>query len=105
MYLRLKLGDMRYFLAPLFQPPSYEFAMLFLPGMLPSVWLWLYAAATLIVRLAARSRPLLRFLIYMLDIDKHPIRSVGIVAAMLLSAGYAVVVAISKFAQAISHEV
>jgi hypothetical protein len=51
--------------------------------MVPSIWLWLYVAATLIARLAIRSAPLLRFLMYLFDIDQHPIRSVGIVAAML----------------------
>jgi hypothetical protein len=76
--------------------------VLFLPGMVPSIWLWLYVAATLIVRLALRSSSWLRFLLYLFDIDKHPIRSVGIVAAMLVSGAYAVVLAISKFAQVVS---
>jgi hypothetical protein len=54
------------------------------------------------VRLALRSSSWLRFLLYLFDIDKHPIRSVGIVAAMLVSGAYAVVLAISKFAQVVS---
>jgi hypothetical protein len=68
-------------------PPVITFsggtAPLFWAGMVPSIWLWLYVAATLIARLAIRSAPLLRFLMYLFDIDQHPIRSVGIVAAML----------------------
>jgi hypothetical protein len=88
-------------------PPIITFssvtAPLFWAGMVPSIWLWLYVAATLIVRLAIRSAPLLRFLTYLLDIDQHPIRSVGIVAATLVSGGYAILLAVSKAAQFVSH--
>jgi hypothetical protein len=55
------------------------------------------------VRLAIRSTPLLRFLTYLLDIDQHPIRSVGIVAATLVSGAYAILLAVSKAAQFVSH--
>lgn len=70
--------------------------------MVPSIWLWLYVAATLIVRLAVRAAPAFRFSMYLFDIDQHPIRSVGIVAAMLVSGAYAMLLAISKFAEALS---
>lgn len=74
----------------------------FWASMVPSIWLWLYVAATLIVRLAVRAAPAFRFSMYLLDIDQHPIRSVGIVAAMLVSGAYAMLLAISKFAEALS---
>jgi hypothetical protein len=102
IYYRFKAFGLTY--VSLFAPLSYALTIFFLPGMLPSVWLWLYVAATLIVRLAVRTAPLLRFLMYLLDIDKHPIRSVGIVAAMLISGAYTIFLAISKFAQVLTLE-
>jgi hypothetical protein len=75
--------------------PPYE--MFFWPGMVPSIWLWLYVVATLVVRLAARTAPVVRFSNYFFDIDQHPIRSVGIVAATLVGCIYVVLIAIWKF--------
>jgi hypothetical protein len=77
-------------------------AVFFLPGMVPSIWLWFYVAATLTVRLAVRAAPLFRFSMYLFDIDQHPIRSVGIVAASLVSGVYVIFLVISKFAQVLS---
>jgi hypothetical protein len=59
-------------------------------------------AATLTVRLAVRAAPLFRFSMYLFDIDQHPIRSVGIVAASLVSGVYVIFLVISKFAQVLS---
>jgi len=84
---------------------EWPFEMFFWPGMVPSIWLWLYLAATLVVRLAVRTAPVFRFSIYFLDIDQHPIRSVGIVAAALVSCVYIVLVAIWKFADLLSEAV
>ena len=75
------------------------FAVLFWPGMVPSIWLWLYVGATLIVRLAARSAPLLRFSSYVLDLDQHPIRFVGYVAAALPGIAYIIVFVILRFTE------
>jgi hypothetical protein len=75
----------------------------FWTGMVPSIWLWLYVAATLIMRLAVRAAPAFRFSMYLFDIDQHPIRSVGIVAAVLVCSAYAMLLAISKFAQVLSE--
>jgi hypothetical protein len=79
-----------------------EFAPLFYASMMPSIWLWFYVAATLIVRLAVRAAPVFRFSMYLFDIDQHPIRSVGIVAAALVSGAYAIFLVISKLAQVLS---
>jgi hypothetical protein len=76
-------------------PLSGELSPFFWASMVPSIWLWLYVAATLIVR----SAPAFRFSMYLFDIDQHPIRSVGIVAATLVSGAYAMFLMISKFAQ------
>jgi hypothetical protein len=75
------------------------YAVFFWPGMVPSIWLWAYMGATLIVRLAVRSAPVLRFSNYFLDIDQHPIRSVGSVAAVLVGFAYIVLLVIFRFAE------
>lgn len=77
---------------------KWPFEMFFWSGMVPSIWLWFYVAATLIVRLAVVSAPVLRFSIYFFDIDQHPIRSVGVVAAALAGCLYVVLLVIGKFA-------
>jgi hypothetical protein len=67
---------------------DFPISNLFWAGMVPSIWLWLYIAGSLLVRLIASSEALLRFLTYFLDIREHPIRSAGVVAAVLVSGGY-----------------
>src|SRR5229473_3223249 len=88
---------------PIFSGLEWPFEMLFWPGMVPSIWLWFYVVATLVVRLAVRAAPVSRFSIYFFDIDQHPIRSVGIVAAALVSCVYIVLLAIWKFADLLSE--
>ena len=88
---------------PIFSGLEWPFEMLFWPGMVPSIWLWFYVVATLVVRLAVRTAPVSRFSIYFFDIDQHPIRSVGIVAAALVSCVYIVLLAIWKFADLLSE--
>jgi hypothetical protein len=88
---------------PIFSGLEWPFEMFFWPGMVPSIWLWFYMAAILVVRLAVRTAPVFRFSIYFLDIDQHPIRSVGIVAAALVSCVYIVVLALWKFADLLSE--
>lgn len=75
------------------------YAVFFWPGMVPSIWLWFYVGAILIVRVAARSAPLFRFSNYFFDIDQHPIRSVGSVAAALVGFAYIVLLLILRFAE------
>jgi hypothetical protein len=63
---------------PLTLPPvlwhfDFPISNLFWAGMVPSIWLWLYIAGSLLVRLIASSEALLRFLTYFLDIREHPI--------------------------------
>jgi hypothetical protein len=83
---------------PIFSGLQWPDEMFFWPGMVPSMWLWFYVAATLVVRLVVRATPVFRFSIYFLDIDQHPIRSVGIVAAALVGCIYIVLLAIWGFA-------
>ena len=88
---------------PIFSGLQWPEEIFFWPGMVPSIWLWLYVAATLIVRLTARAAPVFRFSIYFLDIDQHPIRSVGIIAAALAGCVYIILLAIWKFAELLSE--
>lgn len=68
------------------------FAILFFASLVPSIWLWLYLASSLLTRVITNSSRPIRFLVYFLDIDHHPIRSVGIVAATLSLVIYLIVV-------------
>jgi hypothetical protein len=52
-------------------------------GMLASAWLWVYLIAVIITRGITRSSGLLNWARWFLDINEHPFRSVGLVAAGL----------------------
>src|SRR5262249_26287086 len=93
----------QFFFSIHFNPFWGELAPVFWASMVPSIWLWLYVAATLIVRLAVRTTPAFHFSMYLFDVDQHPIRSVGVVAAALVSGAYAMLLAISKFAHVLSE--
>jgi hypothetical protein len=88
---------------PILSAFQWPYEIFFWPGMVPSIWLWLFVAATLIVRLTARVAPVFRFSIYFLDIDQHPVRSVGVVASALVGCVYIILVAIWKFADLLSE--
>lgn len=57
---------------------------LFWSCMIPSIWLWLYILSSLLTRWLVTIYPMLARLSYVLDVDKHPLRSVGIVASFLV---------------------
>jgi hypothetical protein len=80
-----------------------EYGLLFWPGMVPSIWLWCFILATLIVRVSARSGSALRVSMDWLDGERHPIRFVGIVAAALASIIYGIFLLISEFVAAMSE--
>jgi hypothetical protein len=59
-------------------------------AMLPLLWLWLYVLATFItgiIRVSA-SKGVIKFLVYFLDTDKHPYRSVGLVLSVVVALFY-----------------
>jgi hypothetical protein len=58
-------------------------APLFYPGMLASVWLWIYVF-TVLARGILNSGGLLNWTIWALDIEEHPLRSIGLLAAGLV---------------------
>jgi hypothetical protein len=79
------------------------FGVLFWPGMVPSIWLWFFIVATLIVRASARTAPVLRLSMYWFDGERHPIRFVGMVAAALVSVLYGAFLLMSEFEEALSE--
>jgi hypothetical protein len=75
------------FRAMLFNLP---FANFFWAGMVPSIWLWLNLAAIIITRLLSKTSRIFGSLFNILDVDEHPIRSVGFVAGTIGSGAYGV---------------
>jgi hypothetical protein len=57
--------------------------IMFLAGLAPSIWLWLYVAALFVTRAILRSEKLVNWLRWGLDVEKAPFRSIGAVAAAL----------------------
>ena len=57
---------------------------------LTSVWLWLYALSGFLVKAIARSRKGLHFLQRHLNLEEHPLRSMGFVLMLLVTVGYVV---------------
>ena len=64
------------------------FGVLFLAGLVPSIWLWACALAVSVMRVINRAMPTLRLAKRILPLESHPARSVGIVAGLLCSAAY-----------------
>jgi hypothetical protein len=54
----------------------------FYAGMLPSIWLWTYVFVLLLTRTMLHSQRLVDFLRWFLDLDEHPFRSLGTIAAV-----------------------
>ncbi len=67
-------------------PIDNEIAVFFWAGLLPTLWLLLYVLATALTRLISRLSTQITFTFILLDIDQHPLRSIGYVAAFLISA-------------------
>ena len=57
---------------------------------LTSVWVWLYALSGFLVKGIAASRKGLHFLKRHLNLEEHPLRSMGFVLMFLVTAGYVV---------------
>lgn len=62
----------------------------YIAAFIPSFWLWLYFLSAVISRLVLKSRPVIYFGFYALDIDDYPIRSIGVFAATIASVAYIV---------------
>ena len=71
-------------------PLSSRYSIITWAAMLPMLWLWLYVLATFItgvIRVSA-SKGVIKFLVYFLDTDKHPYRSVGVVFSVIVAIFY-----------------
>jgi len=67
-----------------------SFGICFYSTFFTSVWVWLYASSGLVVRLGQYLGISLRGLKMILDIDKKPLRSMGLVAMLLVTLVYVV---------------
>jgi hypothetical protein len=68
----------------------------FWTGMVPSMWLWLNLVASCMTILMNKSSRVFELLFYMLDVEEHPVRSVGFVAASIITGIYGVRVIIGR---------
>ena len=77
------------------------YSILFLAGLVPSIWLWLYTVSSLVTWIVEKSHLGIRFLVdYFLDIDGHPFQSIGYVAAAMATIGYALGAVVWRLAEA-----
>jgi hypothetical protein len=53
-------------------------------GMLPSVWMWLYIGAASVAGALVKSEKPIKRIIWALDVEKSPIRSVGVIAGAMV---------------------
>ena len=60
------------------------------PTLPTSVWLWLYALSGFLVKAIARSRKGLHLLQKHLNLEEHPLRSMGFVLMLLVTVVYVV---------------
>ena len=56
-----------------------------------SAWVWIYSIAVVLVKLASRVSPIIDWLKRWLDIDEHPFKALGMVAAIVACLGYWIV--------------
>jgi hypothetical protein len=68
---------------------TYPFANYFWVGMVPGIWLWLNVFAVAITVALRKSRGILRYALFVLDIENHP---VGFVAATAVAGVYGIAV-------------
>jgi hypothetical protein len=77
------------------EPLTNPAGVAFWASMMPSVWLWLYLIAASCARAFGTFDPAIRFARRFLEVDKYPIRSVGFVAAVLVTGAYGVLALLS----------
>jgi hypothetical protein len=75
-----------------------NFALLYiLPAFFTSIWLWLYAGSGFILKAARRFDIGFDWFNRKLDIEKHPLQSIGLVAGTLVAVVYWSAVIVSRF--------
>jgi hypothetical protein len=68
-------------------PGTISPGILFYSMFFPSVWVWLYLLASLVVIAANRVQHGISFLRWLLDIEKHPLRVIAVVAGAIAVIG------------------
>jgi hypothetical protein len=77
-------------------PISDEVSLFFWAGLLPTLWLALYTAATILTRGLITVAPVFSFVLRYLDVEERPIQVIGIVAALIISVLIAVFALLAK---------
>lgn len=70
-------------------------SVFFYSTLFTSVWVWLYAISIFTIRAANSAGPLFRWVMWFLDIDEKPIRSIGAIAGLIAAVGWWGIVLIS----------
>jgi|ERR1022692_1608013 hypothetical protein len=70
-------------LLPFYNSNGVAYGLLFYPVFFSSTWIWLYIASGAVTKMIARIKALSRFFIKTMDIEKHPLRSAGLVLVLL----------------------
>ena len=60
-------------------------ANFFWASMVPSGWLWLFIGSSLVARFLVGLQPTLGLLTHALDVETHPVESIGIVATIVVA--------------------
>lgn len=76
----------------------FPLANLFWASVCPSMWMYIYVLAAFATRALIETRPLFRWSFRILNIEEHPLRSTGLVAALMSSAAVALVLALRAVA-------
>ena len=63
---------------------SIPLANFFWASMIPSGWLWLFIGSSIVTRSLVGLQPTLGFLTHALDVECHPVRSIGAVASVVV---------------------
>jgi len=75
---------------------AFPTANFFWAGMVPSIWVWLNLVTVILTMLLNKTSRVFRFLFERLDVDEHPIRSVGFVAAIIGAGAQGIFLIIEK---------
>ena len=65
-----------------------SFAASLVAAFISSIWLWLYAISGVLIRIGRRSEVILNWFTRRFDIEKKPLRALGLVAGALAALPY-----------------
>jgi hypothetical protein len=85
---------------PFYNSDGVAYGLLYYPVFFSSTWIWLYMAGGIVTKMVARIHALSRFFVNKMDIEKHPLRSAGLVLVVLT---FVVALSLSPLFTAGSH--